>query len=94
MGFQHRAEAEQFLEEFKELLAKFGLELHPEKIRLIEFGRFAAHQRKHWGQRETGDLHIPGLHSLLWAMPQDRYLHSLADYVETANGCEAEDHQG
>jgi RNA-directed DNA polymerase len=50
MGFQHRAEAVRFLEEFKERLAKFGLELHPEKTRLIEFGRFAAHNRKQWGK--------------------------------------------
>ena len=41
VGFEHRAEAERFLEEFRERLAKFGLELHPEKTRLIEFGRFA-----------------------------------------------------
>jgi len=55
MGFQHRAEAVRFLEEFKERLAKFGLELHPEKTRLIEFGRFAAHKRKQWdkGKPET-----------------------------------------
>jgi Reverse transcriptase (RNA-dependent DNA polymerase) len=50
MGFQHRAEAVRFLEEFKERLAKFGLELHPEKTRLIEFGRYAAHKRKQWGK--------------------------------------------
>jgi len=50
MGFQHRAEAVRFLEEFKDRLAKFGLELHPEKTRLIEFGRFAAHKRKQWGK--------------------------------------------
>ena len=31
---------ERFLSEFQERLAKFGLELHPEKTRLIEFGRF------------------------------------------------------
>ena len=42
--------AERFLEEFKERLAKFGLELHPEKTRLIEFGRFAAHKRKQRGK--------------------------------------------
>jgi hypothetical protein len=30
MGFQHRADAVRFLEQFKERLAKFGLELHPE----------------------------------------------------------------
>ncbi len=50
MGFQHRAEAVRFLEEFKERLGKFGLELHPEKTRLIEFGRYAAHKRKQWGK--------------------------------------------
>src|ERR1035441_6580078 len=37
MGFQHRTEAERFLKEFRERLAKFGLELHPDKTRLIEF---------------------------------------------------------
>ena len=42
VGFQHRADAERFLREFQERLAKFGLEIHPEKTRLIEFGRFAA----------------------------------------------------
>ena len=87
MGFQHRAEAVRFLEEFKERLAKFGLELHPEKTRLIEFGRYAAHKRKQWGKRETGDLHVLGLHPLLRATPQDRYLLPVwADYIETANG--------
>jgi RNA-directed DNA polymerase len=47
VGFESRAEAERFLMEFRERLAKFGLELHPEKTRLIEFGRFAALNRKH-----------------------------------------------
>jgi len=32
-------EAERCLQELKERLGKFGLELHPEKTRLIEFGR-------------------------------------------------------
>jgi group II intron reverse transcriptase/maturase len=45
VGFQHKTEAEQFLMEFKERLAKFGLELHGEKTRLIEFGRYAAENR-------------------------------------------------
>jgi len=39
MGFQERAEAERFLAELQERLRKFGLELHPEKTRLIAFGR-------------------------------------------------------
>jgi len=50
VGFQHRTEAEQFLKQFRERLAKFGLELHPDKTRLIEFGRFAARDRKERGE--------------------------------------------
>ena len=49
LGFQLRADAVRFLEEFKERLAKFGLELHPEKTRLIEFGRYAARDRQQRG---------------------------------------------
>ena len=49
-GFQSRAEAERFLEEFRVRLAKFGLELHADKTRLIEFGRFAARDRKQRGE--------------------------------------------
>jgi len=39
VGFEHRADAEQFLGELRERFQKFALELHPEKTRLIEFGR-------------------------------------------------------
>jgi len=42
-------EAERFLKAFLERLAKFRLELHPEKTRLIEFGRFAAQDREKRG---------------------------------------------
>lgn len=50
LGFQYRTDAERFLQEFRERLAKFGLELHADKTRLIEFGRFAARNRKHRGE--------------------------------------------
>ena len=50
LGFQHRADAERFQSEFQKRLAKFGLELHPEKTRLIEFGRFAVRNRKQRGE--------------------------------------------
>lgn len=50
MGFEHRAEAERFLAGLTERFAKFGLELHPEKTRLIEFGRNAARNRKQRGE--------------------------------------------
>jgi RNA-directed DNA polymerase len=49
-GFQHRTDAERFLKEFRERLAKFGLELHPDKTRLIEFGRFPDRNRKQRGE--------------------------------------------
>src|SRR5215472_5660198 len=49
-GFESRAEAERFLSEFRERLAKFGLELHAEKTRLIEFGQFAEQNRKQRGE--------------------------------------------
>jgi RNA-directed DNA polymerase len=52
VGFEHRAEAERFLRQFQERLAKFGLELHPEKTRLIEFGRFARSNRQRRGEGE------------------------------------------
>jgi RNA-directed DNA polymerase len=50
VGFEHRAEAERFLSEFKDRLAKFGLSHHVEKTRLIEFGRFAAINRSERGK--------------------------------------------
>jgi group II intron reverse transcriptase/maturase len=50
LGFEHRADAEAFLEQLRERMRKFGLELHPEKTRLIEFGRFAEDNRKRRGE--------------------------------------------
>jgi hypothetical protein len=52
VGFQSRAEAERFLQAFQVRLAKFGLELHADKTRLIEFGRCAARDRKQRGERK------------------------------------------
>ena len=55
LGFQYREDAERFLEQLRERLRKFGLQLHPDKTRLIEFGRYAAGRRKkrREGQPET-----------------------------------------
>jgi RNA-directed DNA polymerase len=49
VGFQHESDARRFLDEMRERLGKFALLLHPEKTRLIEFGRFAAERRKRRG---------------------------------------------
>jgi RNA-directed DNA polymerase len=55
VGFQHERDAHRFLDEMRERLGKFALSLHPEKTRLIEFGRFAAErrQRRGLGKPET-----------------------------------------
>src|SRR5207302_6175078 len=49
VGFQHERDARRFLDEMRERLREFALSLHPEKTRLIEFGRFAAERRKRRG---------------------------------------------
>jgi group II intron reverse transcriptase/maturase len=66
LGFQNQAEADRFLEALRERLRKFGLELHPDKTRRIEFGRCAEQNRKRKGEGkpETFDFlgftHISG----------------------------------
>jgi RNA-directed DNA polymerase len=50
LGFQHRNEAARFLEQLRKRLAENGLELHSDKTRLIQFGRFAAKDRKQQGK--------------------------------------------
>ena len=70
VGFQYQADADRFLENFQERLAQFGLELHPDKTRRIEFGRFAEENRRRRGEGkpETFDFlgltHISGKNSL------------------------------
>jgi len=70
LGFQHQADADRFLEHLRGRLATFGLELHPDKTRRIEFGRFAEENRKRRGEGkpETFDFlgftHISGKNRL------------------------------
>ena len=65
-GFEHAADATRFLAEMRQRMAKFGLSLHPDKTRLIEFGRLAAENRarRGLGKPETfnflGFTHICG----------------------------------
>ena len=60
LGFQHRKEAERFLGELRERMGKFGLELHSEKTRLIEFGRYAAEHRTKRGEGRPETLNFLG----------------------------------
>ena len=58
VGFQYLGDAKRFQKDLRERFAKFGLELHPDKTRLIEFGRFAAKNRRERGlaKPETFDF--------------------------------------
>ncbi len=60
VGFEHRIEAERFLSELGGRFAKFGLELHPDKTRLIEFGRFAASNRERRGEGKPETFNFLG----------------------------------
>ena len=65
-GFEHEEEAKRFLAELRQRMEKFALSLHPDKTRLIEFGRYAAERRgkRGLGKPETfnflGFTHIAG----------------------------------
>src|SRR6202165_1205530 len=50
VGFQYREDAERFLTAVRERLGQFGLRLHPDKTRLLEFGRYAAQDRGRRGE--------------------------------------------
>jgi len=58
MGFQYRSDVLRFREELEARLRRFNLELHPDKTRVLEFGRFAAENRqaRGAGKPETFDF--------------------------------------
>ena len=58
LGSQRRREAEWFLQHLRERMQSFGMALHPEKTRLLRFGRFAGGRRRRQGRRrpETSEF--------------------------------------
>jgi len=60
LGFQVRSDAEQFWKELAERLRKFRLELHPDKTRLLEFGPYAAENRKRRGEGKPETFNFLG----------------------------------
>ena len=60
VGFQHQADAARFHKELAERFAKFKLTLHPEKTRVIEFGYFAANNRKRRGKGKPETFNFLG----------------------------------
>ena len=67
MGFQYLDDAERFRKDLAERLEQFSLELHPDKTRLLEFGRFASRDRQKRGERKPetfsflGFTHVCGV---------------------------------
>jgi hypothetical protein len=74
LGFQYRKDAERFLEQLRERVGKFGLELHPEKTRLIEFGRFAATDRKKRGEGKPETFDFSGFTHICGTNKKGRYI--------------------
>src|SRR5260370_251466 len=60
VGFQTKADAVRFWAELIERMRKFSLELHPEKTRLLEFGPFAAENRKKRGEGKPETFNFLG----------------------------------
>src|SRR5215510_6091967 len=61
VGFQYKDAAEQFLSDLRDRFHRFHLELHPEKTRLREFGRFAKERRQRRGQGKPATFDCLGL---------------------------------
>jgi RNA-directed DNA polymerase len=61
VGFQHKAEAERFLAALRERMEQHSLALHPDKTRLIEFGRYAAERRRERGLGKPETFNFLGL---------------------------------
>jgi group II intron reverse transcriptase/maturase len=74
VGFQYRAEAEQFLREMRERFRHYSLELHPEKTRLIEFGRFARKDRKNRGEGKPETFNFLGFTHISAVTKEGKYL--------------------
>src|SRR5271155_3159056 len=74
LGFEYQSEAEQCWQELAQRLRKFGLELHPDKTRLLELGRYAAENRQRRGQGKPETFDISWLHAYL-REDQRRALH-------------------
>src|SRR5437899_1576529 len=60
VGFQSKADADQFRAALTERMRKFNLELHPEKTRLLEFGRFAINNRQRRGEGKPETFNFLG----------------------------------
>lgn len=74
VGFQRETDARRFWEAMQERLQEFSLTLHPEKTRLIEFGRFAAAQRVKRGLNKPETFNFLGFTFICGRSRQGHFL--------------------
>jgi RNA-directed DNA polymerase len=74
VGFEHRDDAERFHADLRERFAQFALELHAEKTRLIEFGRFAARDRKARGRGKPETFQFLGFTHICATTQNGRFM--------------------
>jgi len=74
VGFQHEADARRFLDEMRARLQEFALSLHPNKTRLIEFGRHAAANRKRRGLDKPETFNFLGFTFISGTSRQGKFL--------------------
>jgi group II intron reverse transcriptase/maturase len=74
VGFEREQDARLFLAELRERFERFGLELHPDKTRLIEFGRFAARDRVARGEGKPATFDFLGFTHICGKSRAGRFL--------------------
>ena len=74
LGFQHESDARRFWDELGQRLAEFGLDLHPEKTRLLRFGRFASRAAARAGEGKVQTFGFLGFTHICGKSRQGRFL--------------------
>src|SRR5271165_2543456 len=74
VGFEHEADAHRFLDMMRARLEEFALTLHPEKTRLIEFGRQAAVRREKRGEGRPETFNFLGFTLICGKSRRGKYL--------------------
>jgi RNA-directed DNA polymerase len=86
IGFQNESDARRFLEQLRGRMGKFQLELHPEKTRLIRFGRFAGQSCRLDGRRKPEVVNFLGFSHICGSSQKGRFLllrHTIAKRLRT-----------
>ena len=74
LGFQYKTDADRFRKELQQRFCKFNLELHSEKTRLIEFGRFAAERRANRGEGKPETFDFLGFTHICAKSSKERFM--------------------